>query len=134
MKSQSRLGGEMGAGQSVTALYEVETVKGNAGRPSKMLTANVTYADPISNFRESLSAVGEDHATPLPRTSPEFRFAAAVAEFGLMLRSSNYKGNATYASVLDHAHEANIVDDTGYRREFLKLIQTAKGLSPDHGR
>ncbi|HET6249541.1 MAG TPA: von Willebrand factor type A domain-containing protein [Tepidisphaeraceae bacterium] len=131
LSSQSQPGGEMGAGQSVTALYEVIPVSGKSAttRPIDIMTATATYTDPSSTVRDSISAVGEDHATPLPRTSSEFRFAAAVAEFGLLLRDSNHKGNATYASVLDHAHESNFgADEMGYRREFLTLIQKAKAL------
>jgi Ca-activated chloride channel homolog len=68
----------------------------------------------------------------LPRTSTEFRFAAAVAEFGLVLRDSDYKKNASYSSVLNHVQEAVGPDDTGYRREFLNLVQKAKGLADGH--
>ena len=129
--SRSRIGGELGAGQSVTALYEViPTGKTSATHPGQMLSATVTYADPASAAPHVLTARGDDHASPLPRMSREFRFSAAVAEFGLLLRDSDYKGNATYASVLDHAEQAAAPpDQPAYRQELLNLIHQARALS-----
>jgi len=130
LSSQSKHGGELGAGQSVTALYEVIPAnKGPATRPADLLTASVTYVDPATSAPHSLTTIGEDRATPLPRTSTEFRFAAAVAEFGLLLRDSDYKGNASYSSVLDRTLQAAGPDESGYRQEFAKLIRRAKTLA-----
>ena len=135
IQSQSKPGGELGAGQSVTALFEIEvtaTNKSSLPRPVDLLTATVTYSDVAATIsRHSLQTVGEDRNTPVPRTSTEFRFAAAVAEFGLLLHDSNYKGNATYSGALDLAQEAAGPDDTGYRQELLHLIRKAKSLSPN---
>jgi Ca-activated chloride channel family protein len=129
--SESTRGGELGAGQSVTALYEViPAPKSAASRPADMLTATVTYVDPATLAPHSLQTSAEDRGTPVPKTSVEFRFAAAVAEFGLLLRNSDYKGNANWSSLLDHAKEAVGPDDTHYRAEFLKLVQKAKVLPP----
>jgi Ca-activated chloride channel homolog len=131
IKSESTQGGELGAGQSVTALYEVIPVaKSAATRPAELLTATVTYADPGTQAPHTLKASAEDHATPVPRTSLEFRFAAAVAEFGLLLRDSDYKGNSTWSDVLDRARESVGPDDARYRHELVKLIQKASILPP----
>lgn len=130
INSESTRGGELGAGQSVTALYEViPAAKSPATRPADLLTATVTYADPATQAPRTLKASAEDHATPVPRTSLEFRFAAAVAEFGLLLRDSDYKGNSTYSDVFDRARESLGPDDARYRQELLKLIQKAKALA-----
>ncbi|MFO0826506.1 MAG: DUF3520 domain-containing protein, partial [Gemmataceae bacterium] len=60
--------------------------------------------------------------------SEDFRFAAAVAEFGLVLRDSPYKGNATIAEVQTLAESAVKFDPNGHRKEFLDLVRTATGL------
>ncbi len=117
----------------MTALYEIiPTRKAAATQPAEMLTATVTYSDPVRAGRRVIEATGEDRATPLPRTTADFRFAAAVAEFGLVLRDSDYKGNATYASVLDRALLAAGPDEAGYRQEFVKLVRKAKTLAGGH--
>ena len=95
--------------------------------PADMLNAAVTYVDPKKGPR-SLQAVGEDRGVALPGTSTEFRFSAAVAEFGLLLRDSDYKGNATYKGVLHHAVQSAGPDYAGYRQEFVGLIRKAAGF------
>ena len=61
-------------------------------------------------------------------TSENFRFAAAVAEFGLLLRNSEFKGNASYGNVIDLAKGAFGKDEEGYRSEFVRLVKTAQAL------
>jgi Ca-activated chloride channel family protein len=130
LTSQSKRGGELGAGQCVTALYEVRPVgKASMSHPADMLTAAVSYSDPITLAPRMLQAAGEDRGAALPQTSTEFRFSAAVAEFGLLLHDSDYKGNATYSAVLDNALQAYGPDDAGYRQEFVGLIKKAAALS-----
>lgn len=132
LKSQSRSGGELGAGQSVTALYEIiPAAKSPTTLPSATLTATANYVDPTNNASRMVQSIGEDRGATLPRTSTEFRFAAAVAEFGLMLHDSDYKGNATYSTVLGHALQAAGPDDFGYRQEFIGLIRKAKALAAE---
>jgi Ca-activated chloride channel family protein len=65
----------------------------------------------------------------LEQASPTFRFAAAVAEFGLLLRNSEHKGQASYQQVLELATEAKGNDEEGYRAEFIGLVKQAKLIS-----
>ena len=65
---------------------------------------------------------------PPERTSDNFRFAAAVAEFGLILRNSEYKAAASYNQVLDLAKKAQGDDKEGYRVEFIGLVRLADTL------
>jgi Ca-activated chloride channel family protein len=69
-----------------------------------------------------------DEALPLDQTSDNFRFSAAVAEFGMLLRNSAFKGDATYEQVRELARSAMGEDETGYRLEFLQLVETAELL------
>ena len=126
--------GELGAGQSVTALYEIEPANKNspATRPSELLTVDVHYREPGTAIDRDTQAVAEDTGLTLPRTSGDFRFAAAVAEFGLILRASENKGTGTLSQVLSLAEEGRSADETGYRREFLDLVRKARTLSQSH--
>jgi Ca-activated chloride channel homolog len=67
---------------------------------------------------------------PLAETSENFRFSAAVAGFGMLLRDSQHKGSSSYAMVGNLASGALGGDPHGYRRELLGMIATAKKLSP----
>ncbi len=58
----------------------------------------------------------------------DFKFAAAVASFGMLLRASEHRGNATYDAVLELAEEGLGEDQHGYRAEFLEIVKRAKSL------
>jgi Ca-activated chloride channel family protein len=62
------------------------------------------------------------------KTSDNFRFSAAVASFGMLLRNSEFVGNATVTSILDLAKNAKGEDVEGYRSEFIQLVKTANDL------
>ncbi len=62
--------------------------------------------------------------------STNLRFAAAVATFGMVLRDSEYKGNANYDLVMQLATQAMEEDEEGYRGEFIRLVEQSRGLIP----
>jgi len=70
----------------------------------------------------------DDKSTGLNNTSDNFRFSAAVAGFGLLLRDSQYKGNINFQNVLELAINAKGQDKEGYRDEFIKLVQNVSSL------
>ncbi|MEM8641917.1 MAG: VWA domain-containing protein [Cyanobacteria bacterium P01_G01_bin.54] len=143
--------GELGAGHSVTALYElipahsdetVAKVDALIYQPSQeqptavpinnadLLTLKLRYKQPDSDTSQRLQqAVRRDEiwqATP----SMNLAFASAVAEFGLLLRDSPYKANASYRAVLTRATNAQGADLQGYRAEFVNLVEQVELLSP----
>jgi len=139
--------GELGAGHSVTVLYEIvpadsdEELAGidelkyqesrlsrEAKRSGELLTVKLRYKAPDSDTSQLVSRALEDDRTPLARASDDFRFAAAVAEFGMLLRDSKWKAEASYDSVLRAARSALASDEGGYRAEFLELVERAKLL------
>ena len=61
--------------------------------------------------------------------SENFKFAAAVAEFGMLLRDSRYKGQSSFDGAAELARAATGADLRGYRAEFVRLVETAKSLS-----
>ena len=70
-----------------------------------------------------------DEGRSIYESSPDLQFATAVAEFGMLLRKSQYKGSATYADVLALARAMRGADLEGYRDEFLRMVETSRTLS-----
>ncbi len=138
--------GEIGAGHSVTALYEV-TPKGSktksttdklkyqdkkeltaAAKSGELLTVKVRYKKPDGNKSKliSLPVSGDDRG--IRNTTKDYRFAAAVAQFGMILRHSKYKGSASYDEVLKLAGESLGSDTHGHRKAFIALVKKAKSI------
>ena len=93
------------------------------------LTVKMRYKDPDSERSELVQAALAGTARPLEDTSDDFRFAAAVAQFGMLLRNSEYKANASYERVREAARGARGPDPHGHRGEFLKLVDVAEQLT-----
>ena len=87
----------------------------------------ISLPDNLTRYRVMVVAV--DEGKKFGQATKDFRFAAAVASFGMLLRNSQHKGNATYAGVLEIATEAASGDTSTYRDDFLKMIAKAKTLS-----
>jgi Ca-activated chloride channel family protein len=139
--------GEMGAGHAVTALYEIVPVgvDGDDDRSVDPLkyqvraerdrrpdssedwfTVKLRYKQPEGSTSRLLErVVRTESANP----SADFRFASAVAGFGMLLRDSEYKGRASYGDVIALARGARGVDEEGYRSEFIRLVETAATLA-----
>ena len=130
--------GEVGAGATVTVLYELVPAGAEAGESGlkyqtsalteaaagdEWLTLSVRYKE-HGGDRSALeeTPIGEANVTDAP--SGDFLFASAVAEFGMVLRDSAYKGDADLASVLALLKEAGLTDD--YRDEFFALVKMAE--------
>lgn len=140
--------GEIGAGHSVTALYEIiprgvesdivvrqpdslryQVVKTEpvATESPELLFVKIRYKDPDGETSRLLEhGVPGEGVTDAP--SADFRFQMAVAEFGLLLRQSAYAGAASAASVLDLAKTALGADKHGDRAEFVRLVDAAQAL------
>jgi hypothetical protein len=122
-RDSDAVGEPLGAGQAVTALYEI--VPANDAEEAEWLTVKMRYREP--GGRRSRSLTGQ--AKKLTEASADFRFAAAAAEFGLLLRESEYRGDATYDAVRIAAREALGADTDGRRAEFLAIVDAAEQLN-----
>src|SRR6266852_615646 len=139
--------GEVGSGHSVTALYEVVPVgvntdvtirmpdslryqRRNAQSTSaagpELLFVKVRYKQPDGDQSRLISQPVLAQAGQAP--SVDFQFQAAVAEFGLLLRNSDFRGRADLGHVIAAAREARGSDADGYRAEFVKLAETVRGI------
>lgn len=140
--------GELGAGHNVTALYEiiptgvesdfiknVDDLKYQKTKPSaasgsdEIMTVKLRYKKPDGNKSILLSTVIKNTAQSFDKSSDDFRFSAAVAEFGMLLRDSEFAGEASYGQVLALAKNAKGRDEEGYRAEFIRLVETAEMLA-----
>jgi Ca-activated chloride channel family protein len=134
--------GELGAGHTVTALYEIipygskEEILGvddlkyqdnrispQAFRSKEIMTLKLRYKKPDGNKSRLIVHPLKDKNISLARTSDNFKFSAAVAAFGMLLRDSEFKGDATYKSVIDLARNGKGTDVFGYRSEFIQLVK-----------
>jgi Ca-activated chloride channel family protein len=135
--------GDIGAGHSVTALYEVvppgESIDIPGVDPLKyqkpsqpsprassreLLTVKIRYKQPDGDTSKLLERPLGDDA----RMTANLGFASAVAAFGMLLRDSEHKGGATFVQVLTLARRHRGEDPHGHRAEFIRLVETAEGL------
>ena len=137
--------GELGSGHTVTALYEIRLTNGatigsnklkyqttNLNKLAKegdeVATVKFRYKKPDGNASILLEEVIPYNTKKYTEMSENFRFSAAVASFGMLLRNSEFKGNANYQFAIDLAQRAKGEDPEGYRSEFIQLIKLADHL------
>jgi Ca-activated chloride channel family protein len=137
--------GELGSGHSVTALYEIVPANGtaaatsdltyqtthikkNAGKSSELATIRFRYKKPEGDTSSELVRTIKNSTVPFASGSSNIRQAAAAAEWGMLLRSSEHKGSASYPHLIDIARKARGNDDLGYRAEFLRLVELAGSI------
>lgn len=134
--------GDMGAGHSVTAFYEIIPAGSgeNAGStdPLRYQQAVVIPSDELLQVKIRYKKPTEDSSMLFSKSlnsketygvlSDNFRFAAAVAEYAMLLRGSEFKGQASYRHVLEAAKSANSPDPEGYRAEFIRLVEMSRLL------
>ncbi len=141
--------GDLGSGHQVTVLYEIVPVGVKIDLPQvepskyqknsppdqkitdEWLTVRMRYKHPEAETSKELSTPLKGE--PAKELSDDFRFAAAAASFGMLLRDSKYRGAMTYAGVLEEAKGAIGADPNGHRKQFLELVTTAKRLNDSAG-
>ncbi len=139
--------GEMGSGHMVTALYEivpagsgerltsVDPLKYQVSRnvreenySDELLTIKVRYKKPDGRTSMLLEKPVRDSADDIEKASDNLRFAAAVAEFGMILRESEFKGSSTLEGAARLAQSAKGEDEEGYRGELIRMINVVKDM------
>lgn len=148
--------GELGAGHTVTMIYEIvpvgsdenffgkvddlkyqkkknkEKVKidvGNNEYSKELATIKLRYKEPTASKSKLISHVIPNKCMPIDMASENCRFSASVAQFGMLLRKSDFSGEANFKSTLALAKAAKGRDEEGYRAEFIKLLETAELLN-----
>jgi Ca-activated chloride channel family protein len=144
-KEDRKDAGAVGAGHSVTALYElvpagrsseageIDPLKyqrprtlAAAAASEELFTLKIRYKEPEGATSRELTFPSPTHVREMP--SPETAFAASVAAFGMLLRDSPNKGTTSFDQVLALAEQSRGEDRSGYRHEFANLVRTAGRL------
>lgn len=133
--------GEMGAGHTVTAIYEiiptgiksgfapdVEALKYTKAASSSanddVLTLKLRYKEPASDTSKLMErSLKQNKYVPFDQASNDMRFAASVAQFGQILKDSAYKGSMTMDEVIKTAKKSKGADEEGYRADFVKMLE-----------
>lgn len=142
--------GELGSGHTVTALYEVIPVGvksdflqkvdplkyqkdvqplSKSTHNDEIMTVKFRYKAPDGDVSKLIEHPVKDNQVAIANTSDNFRFAAAVAQFGLVLRNSEFKSASSFDNVVSLARKAKGTDEEGYRAEFIRLVETAQMLA-----
>lgn len=146
----SKDAGELGSGHTVTALYEVIPVGvkssflrdvdklkyqqeperlSKTAQTDEIMTVKFRYKAPDGEVSKLIEHPLRDQELKLSATSANFRFAAAVAEFGMLLRKSEFVSDASFDQVIELARKARGDDEEGYRAEFIRLVENAGALT-----
>jgi Ca-activated chloride channel family protein len=147
--NDKKVGGDMGVGHTVTALYEIipegiksafsdqvdplkyqkSTERLTVHNSSEIATSKFRYKHPESNKSKLQQVVLQNGPISLANSSEDFRFASAVAELGFLLRDSDFKEQSDYDNLISRAKGARGKDEQGYRAEFIRMAESAKLLS-----
>ncbi len=146
--NDTKVAGDMGVNHTVTALYELIPVgvKDNftasvdplkyqkpaedkiTNTSSEIMTIKFRYKEPDSDVSKLEAVTVDDKPLNADKTSDDFRFAAAVAEYGMLLRDSQFKQNSKFDQLINMAKSAKGKDDDGYRAEFIRLAESTKNM------
>ncbi len=141
--------GELGSGHTVTALYEIipvgvensyvkkiddlkyqqNQVVPKAHDTDELLTLKLRYKQPDGDKSQLITSVVKTKDEIKGETSDNFRWSAAVAAYGMILRDSEFKGNATLDKVIEMAKNARGKYPEGYRSEFIRMVQSTDFLA-----
>ncbi len=138
--------GEIGAGHSVTALYEIVPAGTKVENPgidrlkysnvassdtrfgSEMMTVKLRYKEPKESNSKLLKIGILDKNNSIENATDNLKFASAVAQFGMILRDSRYKGSSNFTNILALAQNARGSDLKNYRSEFIDLVNKTSRL------
>ncbi|MGB3064908.1 YfbK domain-containing protein [Sphingobacterium thalpophilum] len=146
--NDQKMGGDMGVGHMVTALYEIVPVgvssamagnvdplkyqaeqKASVGKMNgELATVKFRYKEPEGSTSKLQQKTVEAKAVEIEKASEDLRFASAVAELGMLLRDSDFKQRASFESLIARAKAAKGSDEEGYRAEFIRLAENARDL------
>ena len=145
--------GELGAGHTVTALYEIipadasgidsnvdnlkyQTTTSNQAAMSsnELVNVKLRYKEPTGNTSQLIVKPVMDNKVTFAQSSNNFRFSSAVAGFGMLLRDSKFKGDISYQNLIEIAKHAKGKDLEGYRSEFVQLVEKAEMADKNHNK
>lgn len=137
--------GEIGAGHTVTALYELTPPEGNIfpkdleskyvrnelrePKNTEAFTVRLRFKDPDGTTSRLIEQAVVDSGKDFAAASEDFKFASSVAAFGMILRDSPHRGNASLNGLLEWAESGKGKDPSGYRSEFCQMVRKAREIA-----
>jgi Ca-activated chloride channel family protein len=141
--------GELGSGHTVTALYEIipvgvksdfvksvdplkyqkNDIEERSYDSKELMTLKLRYKAPDGNKSKLIITTVNDKNRDWENTSENFRWSAAVAAFGMLIRESKFSQDADISSVIKLAKESQGEDEEGYKREFIRLVESSRFLA-----
>jgi Ca-activated chloride channel family protein len=100
---------------------------------AETVTVKLRHKKPDGDVSELTERSFTDNGSKFENAAPDLKFAAAVAEFGMLLRDSQYKGKGTFGAVIEWAQEGKGRDTAGYRAGFIEMARKAQSLKPREG-
>ena len=142
--------GEIGSGYTVTALYEIipagskssfaasiddlkyqkNEQKNLGNKNNELATVKFRYKKPDGKKSKKIVNTVSPQESNFDSTNEDIQFSIAVAEFGMLLRNSDFIENGNYNQVIDIARKSRTIDKQGYRAEFIRLVEAMQGLDP----
>jgi Ca-activated chloride channel homolog len=138
--------GELGSGHTVTAIYEIipagsnevvasidnlkyqQTTSTPTTMSNEVMTVKFRYKEPKESTSQLITHIVQDKKAEFENASENCQFSCAVAQFGMLLRDSKYKGNSNFKSIMTLAKQNKGKDDDGYRAEFIRLVEQSELL------
>ncbi len=140
--------GELGSGHTVTAIYEIipagvmseflasvddlkyqkSKVKKSASKSEELLTIKLRYKQPSGDKSKLIEKPVIDRHLDLQETSDNFRWSAAVAAFGMLMRESEFRKDASYDMAIKLAKKAKGTDENGYRAELIRMMRDVQAM------
>lgn len=130
--------GEIGSGHTVTAIYELVLIKDEKTsedvdplkyqtseivESNDVATLKIRYKEPDKSKSKLLTTIISRNEMNNAELSDNYKFAVSVAEYGMLLRNSEHKGKSSYDHVIELAKESKGDDESGYRSEFISLVE-----------
>jgi hypothetical protein len=113
---------------AVAPAKEGETEIAKSDFVDELLTLKMRYQPPAGGQSTLMTFPVKDSQTKFGAASQDFQFATAVASFGMLLRESQYKGDTSFAAILETAAASKAEDKYGYRAEFMELVKAAQRI------
>ncbi|MDT0691150.1 VWA domain-containing protein [Salegentibacter sp. F188] len=119
--------GEIGAGQNITALYEIIPAH-NPDISLAALAVDFRYKNPDSDTSIPIQLEIFDEGNSFDQSSDYLKFTASVASFSMLLSDSQFKGTSSYDKILQWLSATNLRDEHGFKAEFKQIVEKARSL------
>jgi len=120
--------GEIGADQTITALYEYVPVDSDTYKTQETFTIDIRYKEFLMEESRLIRTDVSDKDISFENSTEAMRFSSGVVGFAMLLRDSPHKGSVTYADVIQWLESQSVPDPYGYKEELIDIVKEAQSL------